>query len=200
MPVRRRLSAALMVLAAPLALADTPGKVQPMDPKALQAWMAAAAPAAGHQKLQDYVGSWTTHQTDWMPTGTKWNEADGTATCRLILGGRFVQEDYATTLDGHPLHGLGLTGFDRQKNAYVSLWMDNFGTGFVSLEGGFDGTGHVLTLLGAPEGAGVEGRPAVGWRVTDTWWDKNHHAMAWWGQAADGRPVKLSEILYTRNL
>lgn len=203
MSVCRRPAIALMflVLASSAAFAGTPGKVQGMDPKALQAWMAAAAPAAGHQKLLDYVGNWTTHQTDWMPTtGTKWNEADGTATCRLILGGRFVQEDYTTTLDGHPLHGLGLTGFDRQKNVYVSVWMDDFGTGIVSLEGGFDGTSHVLTLLGSPEGAGVEGRPAVGWRVTDTWWDKNHHAVAWWGQAADGRPVKISEILYTRNL
>lgn len=201
MPVRIRpigfLALSILILSVP-AQAETP-KPPRMDPKALQAWMDSAAPIAAHGQLNDYVGTWTTHQKDWLPTGDLWNEAGGTATCRLILGGRFVQEDYATALDGHPFHGLSITGFDRQKNAYVSMWLDDFGTGFIPLEGSFDGTGHVLTLLGAVPGGSPKGRSG-GWRVTDTWWDKNHHAVAWWGQASDGRPVKLSEILYTRNL
>lgn len=167
-----------------------------MNPKALQAWMDSAAPVAAHQKLQALVGTWTTHQQDWLPTGELWNEADGSATCHLLLGGRFVQEDYTTTLNGHPFHGLGVTGFDRQKNAYVAMWLDDFGTGFIPLEGTFDAAGRVLTLVG-----GVPpGRTTGGWRMTDTWWDKDHHTVAWWGQGIDGKPVKLSEIRYTRNL
>ncbi|GLH70359.1 hypothetical protein GETHPA_18920 [Geothrix rubra] len=196
MPLYSR-SAALLML--PVLLAAGPPKAPAMDPKAFQAWLDSAAPTAAHARLKAYVGAWTTRQTDWLPTGEKWNEADGTATCRLVLGGRFLQEDYATTLDGHPFHGLGLTGFDRQRNAYVAEWLDDFGTGVISLEGTFDGTGHVLTLLGPSPAGSVGGHAASGWRVTDTWWDPDHHAVAWWGQGIDGRPVKVSEILYTRD-
>jgi len=189
-----RLALSFPFLALPvLGAAPTPPG---MNPKALQAWMDSAAPVAAHQKLQALVGSWTTHQKDWLPTGDLWNEAEGSATFRLILGGRFVQEDYTTALDGHPFHGLGLTGFDRQQNAYVAMWMDDFGTGIIPLEGGFDPAGRVLTLTGGA----ATGRAAGGWRVTDAWWDKDHHTVTWWGQGTDGKPVKLSEIFYTRDL
>ena len=191
-----RSAVALMV---PALLAAAPPKAGGMDPKALRAWMDSAAPTAAHDRLKAYVGTWTTRQTDWLPTGDKWNEADGTATCRLLLGGRFLQEDYATTLDGHPFHALSLMGFDRQQNAYVAEWLDDFGTGIITLEGTFDGPGHVLTLLGPAPAAPTGGRAAGGWRVKDTWWDPDHHAVAWWGQGIDGRPVKVSEILYTRD-
>lgn len=188
-----------ILLALPVLLAAAPPKAPGMDPRALQTWMDSAAPVAAHNRLKAYVGAWTTRQTDWLPTGDRWNAADGTATCRLILGGRFLQEDYTTSLDGHPFHALGLTGFDRQRNAYVAEWLDDFGTGVISLMGTFDAAGRVLTLLGpAPEGQ-VGGRAATGWRVTDTWWDADHHAVAWWGQGIDGRPVKVSEIVYTRD-
>ena len=196
MPLCRRTAAALL---SPLLLAAGPSQAPAMDPKALQAWMDAAAPVAAHARLKAYVGTWTTRQTDWLLTGDRWNEADGTATCRLILGGRFLQEDYATTLDGHPFHALGLTGFDRQRNTYVAQWLDDFGTGVIALEGAFDSKGRVLTLNG-PSPSGFVGRhAALGWRVTDTWWDPDHHTVAWWGQGRDGRPVKVSEILYTRD-
>ena len=193
-----RLSA-LAALCLPALLWAAPPKAQGMDPKAFQAWLDSAAPTEAHAWLKAYLGSWTTHQKDWLPSGALWNEADGQATCRMLLGDRFLQEDYTTTLDGHPFHGLGLTGFDRQKNAYMMVWLDDFGTGVIPLEGKLDGTGHVLTLE-APLPAGAASTTAPRLRVTDTWWDKDHHALAWWGQGPAGQPVKLSEILYTRNL
>ncbi len=195
MPLRS--SALVLGLAVALSGAQPP-KAVPVDPKVLQGWMAAGAPAPEHARLEPYLGAWTTHQTDWLPTGQAWNEADGTATFRSILGGRFVQEDYTTTLDGHPFHGFGLMGYDRQKQAYLLLWMDDLNTGFVSLAGTFDGTQRVLTLLGSlPSGAVGQVTPP-GWRVTDTWWDPDHHAVVWWGRDAAGQPVKLSQILYSR--
>jgi hypothetical protein len=170
-----------------------------LDPKVLQGWVDDGKPVAQHARLKDYVGSWTTHQTDWLPDGKVWNEADGTATCHLIMDGRFLREDYATTLDGHPFHGLGLLGFDRQKQIYTFVWLDDLGTSITSLGGSFDGTGRVLTLLGGLP-PGVVGQAATAtWRVTDTWQDANHHVVVWWGKGSDGLPAKFSQIRYARN-
>ncbi|HEX9082204.1 MAG TPA: DUF1579 family protein [Holophagaceae bacterium] len=177
--------------------ADPPA-FTPVDPKVLQGWMSEGTPVAEHARLRDYVGTWTTQQTDWLPSGRAWNQAAGTATFHLVLGGRFVQEDYTTTLDGKPFHALGLMGFDRQKKAYNSLWMDDLNTGFIALDGTFDGTGRVLTLLGGIPAGGSDSASAAAWRVVDTWWDPDHHAVIWWGRGAAGQPVKLSQILYTR--
>ena len=148
MPFRPTLLLAASILCSAPLLAETPKPPQ-MDPKILQGLMNQGMPVAEHARLRDYVGTWATHQTDWLPTGKTWNEADGTATCHLTLGGRFVQEDYTSALDGHPFHAMGLMGFDRQAKSYILLWMDDLNTGFVSLAGTFDGTGRVLTLLGA---------------------------------------------------
>lgn len=191
-----------LLLAATLAAmlpARASDQVTKVSPKVLKGWMAQGMPVAEHARLRDYVGSWVTRQTDWLPDGKKWNEADGTATYHLVLGGRFVQEDYVTSLDGHPFHAMGLLGFDRQAKAYRLVWMDDLNTGFLTLSGTFDGTGRLLTLLGGLP-AGTTGQvTTAGWRVTDTWWDPNHHAVVWWGQGPTGEPVKLSQILYTRN-
>ena len=199
MPFRSTVLLAAALLGSAGLLAGTPKPPQ-MDPKVLQGWMAQGMPVAEHARLRDYVGTWATHQTDWLPTGKTWNEADGTATYHLTLGGRFVQEDYTAALNGHPFHAMGLMGFDRQAKSYILLWMDDLNTGFMSLAGTFDGTGRVLTLLGAlPQGAAGQ-VAAPGWRVTDTWWDANHHAVVWWGLSSAGQPTKLSQILYTRQL
>ena len=196
---RRRLSAAFLIATALGALHAGPPKAPALDPKVLEGWLKAGALAPQHARLKAYVGTWATHQTDWLPSGTVWNEADGTAVIRPVLGGRFIQEDYTTNLNGHAFHGYGLMGFDTQHGAYLLLWMDDLNTSYMALSGSFDGTQRVLTLVGAlPPGATGQATTA-GWRVTDTWWDANHHAVVWWGHDAAGQPVKLSQILYTRN-
>ena len=175
-------------LSQPLSAAD-------MTEHALQQWMASAAPVAQHVQLQQMAGRWRIHQRDWRSSQTPWNDATGIATWRPVLGGRFIEQELVTTLGGHPYHGLGLIGFDREAGKYVGAWMDDFGTSLLPLEGSWDAASRTLNLKGY---VGPQADPHMQWSMKQIWRDKNHVTVEWWGPSATGAPMKHVEVDYTR--
>jgi hypothetical protein len=66
----------------------------------------------------------------------------------MILGGRFLQEEFQGEMMGKKFNGMGLTGYDKFNNKYVSFWIDDMGTGMFTTEGTADENGKVLTFTG----------------------------------------------------
>ena len=166
-----------------------------MTDQSMQAWIASAAPSTQHRRLQELSGRWKVHQRDWMGSGAPWNEADGTATWRPMLDGRFMQLELATSLKGHPYHGVGVLGFHRDSNKYVATWMDDFGTSLLKLEGDWDEATHTLSLAGY---LGPYGDARARWVMKQTWQDNDHLTVEWWGPTAGGATAKVVELQYTR--
>ena len=166
-----------------------------MSEQALAEWIASAAPAAQHLRLQKLSGRWTVHQRDWMGAGAPWNEADGEALWRPMLGGRFMQVELATALKGHPYHGIGVLGFHRDTGKYVATWMDDFGTSLLKLEGDWDEASRTLSLAGY---LGAYGDPRTRWVMKQIWRDDDHLTVEWWGPAAGGASAKMVELQYSR--
>jgi hypothetical protein len=108
-----------------------------------------AAPAPEHKLLASLAGEWETESRCYMagpeapPTVNK-----GICKGRMILGGRFLQEEFEGDMMGKKFHGVGLTGFDKFNGKYVSTWIDDMGTGIFVSEGTSDASGKVLTLNG----------------------------------------------------
>lgn len=66
---------------------------------------------------------------------------------KMILGGRFLQQEVNGEMMGMPMNGIGITGYDNLKKKYVGFWIDNMGTGMYTMEGEMDKEGKACTYL-----------------------------------------------------
>jgi hypothetical protein len=185
----------LLVLgfAAGLRAQDAPAAAP--DQAALEAMMMELAKVGPHhQRFQAMVGQWTTKST-YTPTGTdKPVTSDGTAAFELLMGGRFLQQTFRGEFHGMPFEGLGLSGYDNAQKKYVGIWIDNFGTGMMRVEGTVDENTGVLTEIGEFPTPGGSMKMKM---VTD---QKGADAMTFTAYmlGADGSETKHLIIEYTR--
>lgn len=114
----------------------------------MKKWEAAATPGPAHKALEALVGEWEVDSKCSMGPDAPPMESKGTSKTRWILGGRFLQDDFAGDFMGKPMKGLGFTGYDNMKKKYTSVWLDEGGTGIFTSEGAADSAGKVFTFHG----------------------------------------------------
>ena len=112
----------------------------------LEAYEKAARPGPQHKALEALAGDWTFTSKFWLEPGKEPVSSKGTAKRKMILGGRFLQEEVVGEMFGKPFLGHGLTGYDNTQGKYVGSWVDNFGTGISHSVGRADESGKVLTF------------------------------------------------------
>lgn len=82
-----------------------------------------------HRKLSRLAGRWraeeTMHPSPWDPQG---GTSVGRTETRAVLDGWFVESRYEQERGGHVTYkGLGVFGFDAQRQKYVMNWYDTMG-------------------------------------------------------------------------
>jgi hypothetical protein len=96
-------------------------------------------PGPHHRELAALEGQWTQEVTYNM--GTKQPlKGRGTATNRMILGGRFLVSERTSTASAGSmgdvtLEAMSIYGFDRRTNEYTIIELDTMGTYWVSAAG-----------------------------------------------------------------
>ena len=122
----------------------------------MKKWMDAATPGEAHAKLKPLTGKWT-YLTKWrMGPDQPWDESNGKAEFKWILGNRILVQEAKNNPDpakdammgGQPFEGFGMTGYDNVSKKYFNTWTDNMGTGIMTSEGTADGSGKVFTYEG----------------------------------------------------
>src|SRR6185436_18255599 len=98
-------------------------------------WQEAMTPSAGHARLMSMVGSWRAKTTFTMAPGAPDQVSSGTSVHRMVLNGRYLEQNYKGTSMGMPFEGIGYTGYDNVQKRYVGTWMDTFGTGVMHSHG-----------------------------------------------------------------
>ncbi len=112
------------------------------------------------------------------------------------MGGRYLQEDFKGTMMGGPFEGMGITGFDNLKKAYVGSWVDNMGTGVTTSEGTYDAAKKTITCTSqCPDAMMTKYVPD---RMVTTLVDANTHKMEMYGPDKSGKEFRCMEITYTR--
>jgi hypothetical protein len=104
------------------------------DPAQLRRAQQVAAVGPEHQRLAKLVGDWDVAWTNEGRDGQA-RDARGTATGKLVLGGRYVQLDCKLQVQGTWLHGMQLFGFDALRQQYTSSWRDDLSTWAVDCAG-----------------------------------------------------------------
>ena len=88
----------------------------------------AMSPGPHHELFNDLVGSWNAEITWWEAPGTEPVESQGLAEYKVILGGRYLMQQFAGEMMGMPFEGVGLSGYDATTDQHTFVWCDNMGT------------------------------------------------------------------------
>ncbi len=152
-------------------------------------------PGAPHKLLAGMAGSWATKTKGWMDPSKPPMESAGTCEQKMILGGRFLQQEYNGEMMGSPFAGIGVTGYDNHTKKYVSTWMDSMGTGIYLFEGTASADGKTITQESHYDDPF---RGPMTWRSVTKIVDKNTHVFEMYGIDKNGKEEKMMEITYTR--
>ena len=174
---------ALSLSLMPASLLAQQSKDQPAEP-------AADDPGPMHQRLGELAGTWEV--AIQYKLGDKVHNGDATCEAKLILDGRFLQQDYHSLFQGKPFHVMQILGFDNQKKKFVELMMDTMGTGILHNEGDISADGKVITNEG--ESRDPTTKKPFKLRTVYTFADHDHFTLEWY-EVKDGDKAEKTVTL-----
>jgi len=170
------------------------GKADPHDAM-MEMMMKASMPGPMHELLKPMAGNWKTTSKSWMKPGAEPMVSEGTCESSWILGNRYLQSTYKGDMEGMPFEGVGIMGYDNMKKEFVSVWMDNMGTGVALSEGVADPSGKVMTMKTTMNDP-MSGK-MIPYKFVTKVMDENTYTMTMMNMK-DGKENTEMEILYTR--
>lgn len=172
----------------------TPEQMEQMWNEAMQKY---GVPAEEHKALAKRVGDWTFKAEFWYAPGTEAETTEGTANYSMMMGDRYLLGEYSSSFDGQPFEGGGLTGYDRIKNEYQSIWIDNMSTAIMWMSGQSTDGGKTFEFKGQMPDPMAGAYTAS--RSTEKWVDDNTWVMESFGPSPiDGKEFMTMRITYTR--
>lgn len=113
--------------------------------KTMEIYQKVGTPGEPHKVLANLEGVWTTRTRSWMGPDTPPAESSGACVQKLILGGHYLQQEYAGDMMGQPFTGINLLGYDNHTGKYVSVWLDSMSTGIFYFAGTASADGRTIT-------------------------------------------------------
>jgi len=112
-----------------------------------QNWMEYMTPGDNHKMLAAAEGKWSTESVGFMD-GKAMPPEKGMAEFRMTFGGRYRSMTMKGEMMGMPFEGMGCIGYDNAKKMFVETWVDNMGTGIMTMEGNYDAGAKTLEMKG----------------------------------------------------
>lgn len=162
---------------------------------AMKAWMSYMTPGDVHKMLAKDDGEWNEEITVWMAPGAPPTKNTATVSNKMILGGRYQESKHTGNFMGMPFEGYGLIGYDNAKKVFVSSWVDNMGTGIMTMEGKWDDKTKTIHFMGKVTDATTGKETPV--RETFSYIDNNKQKMEMF-MTQEGKEYKSMEIIFTR--
>ena len=161
----------------------------------MEAMMKAGAPGPQHKFLSQMEGTWKTTVKSYMDPSAPPDVTVVSCVQKMVMGGRFLQQQCTGEMMNAPWEGSGLTGYDNLKQKYIATWADNWGTGIMMSEGTETEPGKAITLTGQmqdPMMGAMQIREIL--RVVS---DKQH-VFEMYTTGKDGKEVKMMDITYDK--
>ena len=104
----------------------------------MKAWQEAMTPGPQHAEMANMVGEFKMTVKSYMEPGGEPDVTTGTASRKMIMGGRYLEETVTGTVMGQPFEGRGLTGYNNVTGKWWGTWLDNMSTGINTSHGEWD--------------------------------------------------------------
>ncbi|HVV03865.1 MAG TPA: DUF1579 domain-containing protein [Puia sp.] len=161
----------------------------------MKAMMAYSTPGEVHKMMAKSAGSWTADISMWMQPGATPMKSTGEMKNEMILGGRYLKGTNTGNFMGQPFEGISTTAYDNAKKIFINTWIDNMGTGIMTLTGTWDAATNSITFSGTmvdpSSGKDIPIREVL--KMVDD----DHQTMEMYA-AMGGQEFKTMEIQFTR--
>ncbi len=161
----------------------------------MEVYKKVGTPGAPHKLLASLEGSWTTKTKSWMEPNKPPMESTGTCEAKVLLDGRYLQQEYTGEMAGEIFKGINLLGYDNHTKKYVSVWFDSMSTGIYFFEGAASKDGKTITQESRYDDP-VKG-PTV-WRSVTKIKDDNTLEYVMYLTPKRGKEEKMMEMTVTR--
>jgi hypothetical protein len=151
-------------------------------------------PGKVHQQMEPMVGSWDVDVTYIF--GGRENHGKAKCEAKWILDGRFLEQEYKSSIMGQPFTVLQHLGYDNKKKKTIELKMDNMSTAVQHNEGTISEDGKTITNEG--ESLDPMTGKAVKLRTVYTIVDSDHFKLEWFMVGADGKAEKIVSMTHSR--
>ena len=167
------------------------------EQKAMMDWMTKNQPGEGQKMLATRAGEWNLEVKMWMDPKAPPSVSKATASAKMILDGRYLEETTTGDMGGAPFNGMGLTAYDNMTKKYKATWIDSMSTGIFTCEGTYDAASKSMTMTG--ETFEPSAGKVVPVKTVTRFVDDKSHVFEWWAPAPGSSELfKSMEITYTR--
>lgn len=192
--------ALLLMLALPAVAQDSTAPSTSPSMSQEQAAMVAAYQKAGtpgqqQAELAKTAGDYTLSIRSWDKPGAPPSDEQGTATRKMVLGGRVLVESVQAKMHGQAFSGHGMTGYDNVSGKWWSTWNDSMSTGLMVSQGDCDAHG-ACTFEGSWNDPVTKGK--VNARMVTRWINPSTEVFSMYAPGPDGKEYKMMEMTYTR--
>lgn len=164
------------------------------DSKKVEACSEVARTGPEHETLARFEGTWRAEVKLWMDPKGEPQVSQGTMKNEMVLGGRFLQQEYQD--DSGMFSGRGFWGYNHTNQRFEGFWIDSMATMFQIEHGQHDSVSDTYTMCGSMTDPS-SGKPMNKRSVIRILGPDQHSLEMFFGQ--DGGPEsKAMEIRYTR--
>ena len=161
----------------------------------MAAWEASMTPGAQHEWLASMDGYWNAKVKLWMDPSQPASESEATSKNEMIMNGLYQRSSHTGNMMGMPFSGESTTGYDNVNKKFVSSWIDNMGSGIMTMEGSYEDQTKTLTFIGKMTD------PTTGtlmdFKETLKVISPDSHVLTMYMVQGDA-DIKTMEIIYTR--
>jgi hypothetical protein len=122
-------------------------------------------------------------------------ESVGTCEQKLLLDGRYLQQEYTGDMGGESFTGINIIGYDNHTKKYVSVWLDSMSTGIYFFEGSASPDGKTITQESVYDDP-VRGKTS--WRSVTRIRDDNTLEYEMFLRSGRGKEEKMMEMTVVR--
>jgi hypothetical protein len=177
--------------------AARPAAAAPAGDAAMKAWLAGAEPGAPHALLTRMAGSFALESRFFAGPEAAPVVTAATVEQSMVLGGRYLRQEFACTMNGQAYQGFGVLGFDNVKARFFSFWVDGLSTAPLQHEGGCaDPACKTLDMRGEYLDPATRKKKTT--RVTFSTNETGQLVQTLYDVDGRGRPFKSLELVYTR--
>lgn len=163
----------------------------------MKAWQDFATPGPEHAWMNGHAGTWVCDSVaQWMEPSQPPNYIKATDVVTVAMNGLYQMSDFSSIMMGMQMKGHGIMGYDKMKKKFVLSWIDNLGSGIVTMEGTYNDTSKTLTMTGKQSDPGMKKETDISQVMK--FHDADSYTMTMYGTGLNGKEAKFMEGTFKR--